>query len=120
MQGHGLHGGCVWHLRLLIGSRGHDTSAGLEVKDQNEDDDDDDDDDVDENDVERHLVRGLAVVGCREGDRGADLKGGFIKGQWTREEDEKVHALRARERWEILRWETGCCAWRCLPPPTPC
>ena len=122
MQGHGLHGGCVWHLRLLIGSRGHDTSAGLEVKDQNEDDDDDDDDDddVDENDVERHLVRGLAVVGCREGDRGADLKGGFIKGQWTREEDEKVHALRARERWEIVRWETGCCAWRCPPPPTPC
>jgi hypothetical protein len=28
--------------------------------------------------------------------------------------------LRARERWEIVRWETGCCAWRCPPPPTPC
>ncbi len=62
---------------------------------------------MDENDFERHLVRGLAIVGCREGDRGADLKGGFIKGQWTREEDEKVRSLCACEWWEIVRWETG-------------
>ena len=35
----------------------------------------DEDEDEDEEDAEKHR---------------ADLKGGFIKGQWTREEDDKV------------------------------
>ena len=41
----------------------------------------DEDEDEDEDDAEK---------------RRADLKGGFIKGQWTREEDDKVPSLSLR------------------------
>ena len=50
---------------------GDGTCAGTEGKDERMDEDEDED----EEDAER---------------RRADLKGGFIKGQWTREEDDQV------------------------------
>jgi hypothetical protein len=50
---------------------GDGTCAGTEEKEERMDEDEDED----EEDAER---------------RRADLKGGFIKGQWTREEDDKV------------------------------